>query len=62
MKEDKDFEVEKRRLIDYLHRTEQLGASYFNNRESLSFGVLSQPEWNNMFYKHLDHHLTQFGV
>lgn len=23
---------------------------------------LTKEEWNNMFYKHLDHHLTQFGV
>ena len=34
----------------------------FDNRESHSFGKLSKTEWSNMFYKHLDHHLTQFGV
>jgi len=28
---------------------------------SHSFGPLSKTEWNNMFYKHLNHHLTQFG-
>ncbi|MCJ8164098.1 hypothetical protein MKJ04_04535 [Pontibacter sp. E15-1] len=31
-------------------------------QESHSFGRLSSQEWNNMFYKHLDHHLSQFGV
>jgi len=59
---DKDFDTEKPRLIDYLHRTQELGEVYFDGRESLSFGRLNTREWNNMFYKHLDHHLSQFGV
>ncbi len=62
IKETKDFEVEKKRLLDYLKKTQQLGESYFDNKESNSFGPLSKTEWNNMLYKHLDHHLTQFGV
>ena len=33
-----------------------------NAKESLSFGKLSVDEWNTMFYKHLNHHLEQFGV
>ncbi|MBD3629659.1 DUF1569 domain-containing protein [Cyclobacterium sp.] len=60
--DERDFEVEKARLIQYLHKTVELGADHFDGRESLSFGKLSKDEWNNMFYKHLDHHLTQFGV
>ena len=60
--DDKDFEAEKRRLIDYLRRTQELGEPYFDGNESLSFGRLTKQEWNNMFYKHLDHHLNQFGV
>lgn len=62
MKERKDFAFEKSRLINYLRKTEELGEKYFDRKESHSFGVLSIAEWNNMFYKHLDHHLTQFGV
>ena len=34
----------------------------FEGKESNSFGPLTKGEWNNMFYKHLDHHLSQFGV
>jgi hypothetical protein len=60
--ETKEFEKEKARLIDYIHKTQQLGASYFEGKESHSFGGLNSKEWNNMFYKHLDHHLGQFGV
>ena len=62
IKDDKDFEYEKKRLINYIQKTEELGKEHFNNKESLSFGKLTSQEWNNMFYKHLDHHLTQFGV
>ena len=62
MKDEKDFECEKKRLIDYLHKTQDLGSSYFDQKESHSFGKLMIEEWNNLFYKHLDHHLTQFGV
>jgi hypothetical protein len=58
----KDFEQEKARLIAFVQKTQELGASYFEGKESLSFGPLSSQEWNNLFYKHLDHHLTQFGV
>lgn len=58
----RDFEREKERIINYLNRTQQLGASHFDMKESNSFGPLTIEEWNNMFYKHLDHHLTQFGI
>lgn len=59
---EKDFRREKERLISYITKTQKLGSEYFDNKESHSFGSLTRSEWNNMFYKHLDHHLTQFGV
>ena len=59
---EKNFDAEKNRLIDYIKRTQALGEKHFDDKESHSFGKLSIDEWNNMFYKHLDHHLTQFGV
>lgn len=62
MKDEKDFSVEKERLINYIKRVQELGENYFEGKESLSFGALTKTEWNNMFYKHLDHHLQQFGV
>ncbi len=60
--DDRDFQAEKQRLIDYLRKTQQLGEDHFDDKESHSFGHLSKDEWNNLFYKHLDHHLKQFGV
>jgi len=60
--ETKNFEEQKIRLIEHLTKTHKLGENFFNRKESHSFGVLAKTEWNNMFYKHLDHHLKQFGV
>lgn len=59
---EKDFKKEKNRLNSYILKTQDLGSECFDNRESHSFGNLTKTEWNNMFYKHLDHHLSQFGV
>jgi len=58
----KEFEVEKTRLKNYILKTQELGATHFEGKESHSFGILSSKEWNNMFAKHLDHHFNQFGV
>lgn len=58
----KNFVEEKARLIDYLKKAQGLGEQHFDGKESHSFGKLTKQEWNTMFYKHLDHHLSQFGV
>ncbi len=62
IKEQKDFEAERKRLVNYILKTKELGENSFDNKISASFGKMTKQEWNNMFYKHLDHHLTQFGV
>ena len=62
MREEKDFDVEKTRLLDYLDKTQKFGKDHFENKESVSFGKLTSKEWNTIFYKHLNHHLNQFGV
>ncbi|APG64311.1 hypothetical protein LPB136_02515 [Tenacibaculum todarodis] len=60
--DEREFEAEKKRLIGFITKTQELGEQYFEGKESHSFGKLSATEWNNSFYKHLEHHLTQFGV
>lgn len=62
IKSDKDFDAEKARLVQFIQKTQELGAVYFEGKESHSFGNLTATEWNCMFYKHLDHHLSQFGA
>ena len=58
----KDFKIEKSRLIDHITKVQEMGVAEFDGKRSHSFGVLTKDEWNNLFYKHLDHHLRQFGV
>jgi len=58
----KIFDSERGRLIAFIERTQKLGRVHFENKDSNSFGPLSANEWNSMLYKHLDHHLTQFGA
>ncbi|WP_234108590.1 MULTISPECIES: DUF1569 domain-containing protein [Chryseobacterium] len=62
IKGNRDFEEEKRRLIGFIQKTQQLGSEAFDGKISHSFGKLSAAEWNNMLAKHLNHHLSQFGV
>lgn len=58
----KDFETEKKRLIEFLEKTQKLGNTHFNGLNNPAFGNLTDQQWNTLFSKHLDHHLQQFGV
>ncbi len=60
--DERQFDLEKNRLVSYITKTQQLGEEYFEGRESHSFGRLNKASGTNMFYKHLDHHLGRFGV
>jgi hypothetical protein len=60
--DEREFLVERERLLAYLRHTARQGRERFEGRESLSFGPLTSDEWNTLFAKHLDHHLRQFGV
>jgi hypothetical protein len=56
------FANERDKLVGYLNKVQVLGRSDFEGKLSYSFGPLTADEWNTLFYKHLDHHLQQFGV
>ncbi len=58
----RDFEAEKARLIRYITMTFEQGSSHYEGLENMTFGKLSAKQWNTLFSKHLDHHLTQFAV
>ncbi len=58
----RDFEKEKTRLIAYILKTQKNGVEVLLPRDTKSFGKLTEDEWNNLFHKHIDHHLAQFGV
>lgn len=58
----RDFQKEKAQLIKNIEEVYAKGPTYFNGKESASFGPLSTEEWSNLFQKHLNHHFEQFGL
>ena len=60
--DERNFEEEKTKLIGNIQRVQQLGKEAFEGKENINFGKMTAQGWNNMFAKHLNHHLAQFGV
>ena len=60
--DERNFEEEKTKLIGNIQRVQQLGREAFEGKENINFGKMRAQCWNNMFAKHLNHHLDQFGV
>lgn len=60
--DERDFETERDRLIANIKKTQELGEAHFDGKDYPNFGNLTKEEWNALFYKHIDHHMTQFGV
>ncbi len=58
----RDFEVERTRLATFIDRFIQYGPAAAARQTHPFFGRLSGDEWGRLMYKHLDHHLRQFGV
>ena len=56
---DKDFEIEKTRLIHLVNSFSE--QSVVTERHPI-FGKMSKENWSKATWKHLDHHLRQFGV
>lgn len=62
MKGAKDFDAEKQRLKEYMQRIYDEGQAAWEGRNQITLGRLSTTEWSNLYWKHMDHHLRQFGV
>lgn len=58
----RDFETERRRLSGLIDRFAAAGAAGCTSHPHAFFGSLTADEWAVLMYKHLDHHLRQFGV
>lgn len=61
VRDERNFEEEKTKL---LHLIRQFRPENKKMRSSVHpfFGKMSADEWGILAYKHLDHHLTQFGA
>ncbi len=57
-----DFTKEKERVLRLVARLGTVDPSEFENRVHPFFGKMKSKEWSIWIYKHLDHHLRQFGA
>ena len=62
IKDSRDFEVEKRELTDLITKFNKAGPDNAGKFPHPFFGKLTKDQWGKGMYKHLDHHLVQFGV
>ncbi len=60
--DDRDLDAERRRLIALVDRFVAVGPAGCTTHPHAFFGRLTPHEWAILMYKHLDHHLRQFGV
>jgi hypothetical protein len=58
----KDFEKEKARLLTLLKKLHEAGEAGATKHPHGFFGELTPQQWGETQYKHLDHHLRQFGA
>ena len=62
IKDERNFETEKQQLIALVHKFHQSGTDKMDSFPHPFFGTLTKDQWGKGMYKHLDHHLQQFGV
>lgn len=62
IKDDRNFEKEKQELMSMIDAFHQGGSGKVGKFPHPMFGSFTAEQWGQSMYKHLDHHLTQFGV
>lgn len=62
VKDTRDFEKERAELAELVDRFYNLGPANVGKFPHPMFGSFTSAQWGMSMYKHLDHHLRQFGV
>jgi hypothetical protein len=62
VKDERNLETERHRLCELVDRFTAAGPAGCTQNPHSFFGRLTPEEWSILSYKHLDHHLRQFGV
>ncbi len=62
IKNERDFEKEKAGLLEMINAFYQKGPKNVGLYPHPMFGSFTKEQWGMSMYKHLDHHLRQFGV
>jgi hypothetical protein len=60
--DERDLSTERERLCRLIDRFAAAGPKGCTTHPHSFFGRLTPDEWATLMYKHLDHHLRQFGV
>ena len=62
IKDPRNFDTDKKELSDLITKFYPAGEGNIGKFPHPFFGTLTQEQWAKSMYKHLDHHLHQFGV
>ena len=62
VQDERDLGTERERLCGLIDRFAAAGPEGCTRHPHSFFGRLTPQEWATLMYKHLDHHLRQFGV
>lgn len=62
IKDERDFEKEKQGLTELINKFYHGGVENVGKYPHPMFGSFTSEQWGKSMYKHLDHHLQQFGV
>jgi len=62
VQDDRDLGTEQKRLCGLIDRFASAGPQGCTTHPHSFFGRLTPGEWAELMYKHLDHHLRQFGA
>ncbi|MGC1463096.1 MAG: DUF1569 domain-containing protein [Terracidiphilus sp.] len=62
IRNDRNLEAERSRLCQMIDRFAAAGPGGCTTHPHSFFGKMNPTEWATLMYKHLDHHLRQFGV
>jgi hypothetical protein len=60
--DERDLTAEQKRLCGLIERFGAAGPAGCTTHPHSFFGPLTPEEWSALMYKHLDHHLRQFGA
>lgn len=62
VKDQRNFDSEKQELAGLVDKFYTAGSQNIGNHPHPFFGTFTKDQWGRFMYKHLDHHLRQFGV
>jgi hypothetical protein len=60
--DERDFEKEKQKLTGLIKKFHEDQGTVVGSKKHPIFGAMTKAQWAQSNYKHLDHHLQQFGA